>query len=689
MFARAPAARQGIAMSTGLPPENLLRHETSPYLLQHADNPVQWRPWSEAALGEARVLNKPILLSIGYAACHWCHVMAHESFADVATAAVMNRLFVNIKVDREERPDLDQIYQAALAMLGEQGGWPLTMFLTPEAQPFWGGTYFPPEPRFGRPSFRDVLAGVSEAWTGKPESVIKNVTLLGEALRERARSSAGGAVSVATLDQIAQRLVAEVDVAHGGIGSAPKFPNTTIFELIWRGYRRTRDATLKQAVIVTLDRMSQGGIYDHLGGGFARYSTDAVWLAPHFEKMLYDNAQLVELLTLVWQETRSELHAARVAETIAWLEREMLAEAGAFAATLDADSEGEEGRFYVWTEDEIDAALGADAHSFKRAYDVRAAGNWEGRVILNRSHAPALGAPEDEARLAASRARLLALRERRVRPSRDDKILADWNGLMIAALARAGLAFDRPDWIALGARAFDAVTRLLGEPLCHSYRAGRPGPAAMLDDYANLAKAAVALHEAGGETRFLDAAERLVAAAQLRFWDGETGGYFFTAIDARDVIVRSKHAHDSATPSGNGTLAATLARLYFLTGKDAYRERAAATIAAFSGELQRNFFPLATLLNASELLERALQVVLVGARDGEDTSAMRRAIAGAGSLPNLVLQQIAPGAALPESHPAAGKGQRNGRATAYLCEGPVCSAPFDDPDAVADELSAM
>jgi uncharacterized protein YyaL (SSP411 family) len=664
---------------------NLLGHETSPYLLQHRDNPVHWRPWGDAALAEARAKNKPILLSVGYAACHWCHVMAHESFEDPATADLMNELFVNIKVDREERPDLDAIYQTALALMGEQGGWPLTMFLTPDGEPFWGGTYFPPDQRYGRPGFRDVLRGIAEAYRTKPDAVKKNTDALVGALRNRAPTAADGAITPDLLDQIAERLAQEVDPVHGGIGGAPKFPQPAIFELIWRGYRRTKNPDLKRVVTLTLDRMCQGGIYDHLGGGFARYSTDARWLVPHFEKMLYDNAEMIELLALVWQETKSPLYAARVAETVDWLRREMMAEGGCFAATLDADSEGEEGKFYVWTAAEIDAALGNDAAIFKDAYDVAAEGNWEGHTILNRSKRMLLGSAEHEAKLAAARKVLFDIRAGRIPPGRDDKVLADWNGLMIAALARCGLIFERPDWIALAETALAGVRRLLTHPdgrLGHSYR-GRLQHRATLDDYANLARGATLLFEATGKLAHLDYAERLVATANGWYWDKTGGGYFFTAEDATDLITRTKHAHDNATPSGNGVMAQVLTRLYHHTGKPEYRDRAAAVIATFGGEVQRNFFPLSTLLNTAELADRALQVVLVG----DDIAPLRHAVATAASLPNLILQLVPPDAALPEGHPARGKSTTGGRPAAYVCEGPVCSAPLNDPAALAADLA--
>src|SRR5215469_4910453 len=414
---------------------NRLGDETSPYLLQHKDNPVHWRAWGEEALADAKAQDKPILLSVGYAACHWCHVMAHESFENPAIAGLMNDLYINIKVDREERPDLDAIYQHALALLGEQGGWPLTMFLSPDGEPFWGGTYFPPEPRWGRPGFAQVLQGIAQTFRAEHDKVEKNVLPL-----------------------------RDVDPLNGGIGTAPKFPQCGIFELLWRGWKRSRQAPFRDAVLRTLTTICQGGIYDHLGGGFARYSVDARWLAPHFEKMLYDNAELIDLLTLVWQEVRDPLYAQRVAETIGWLEREMVTSSGGFASSLDADSEHEEGKFYVWSAAEIDSLLGDDSAVFKDFYDVSPDGNWEGHNILNRLDHPALADEATETMLARCREKLFAVRIPRVRPGLDDKVLADWNGLMIAALAHAGLVFQRPDWLALAERGFAFVERDMAAP---------------------------------------------------------------------------------------------------------------------------------------------------------------------------------------------------------------------------------
>jgi uncharacterized protein YyaL (SSP411 family) len=673
---------------------NRLAGETSPYLLQHKDNPVDWHAWGPEALETARREGKPILLSVGYAACHWCHVMAHESFENPDTAALMNALFVNIKVDREERPDLDTIYQHALALLGQQGGWPLTMFLTPDGEPFWGGTYFPPTERYGRPGFPQVLNAIAGIYQREPEKVSQNIAGLREALGKTLRPRGGTAELPADLhDRVAARLVQEVDTLNGGMAGAPKFPQVPVFELLWRAWKRTRQPEYRDAVTVTLTRMSQGGIYDHLGGGFARYSTDAQWLAPHFEKMLYDNAELMGLLTLAWQETRDPLYAQRVRETAEWLLREMRAAPGAgghrgFASTLDADSEGEEGRFYVWTEAEIDAVLGAEASLFKRAYDVTATGNWEHKTILNRSVHPEPGDEATERRLAGSRARLLEARGRRVRPGWDDKVLADWNGLMIAALAEATAVFDEPSWLEAAADTFAFVraTMMRDGRLFHSWRNGQLKHAATLDDYAHMARAALALHEATGDASYLAATEEWVQVLDDRYWDAEGGGYFFTADDTADVILRPKSASDNATPSGNGAMVGVLARLHYLTGRNDYREKAERIVAAFSGTLLQNAFGFATLLNGLELLQAGQQVVIVGERNKQDARALLRVVHDS-SLPNRVLSVVAPTAALPPDHPAAGKGQRKDRATAYICRGPVCSLPITEPAALRAALA--
>jgi hypothetical protein len=659
---------------------NLLRHETSPYLLQHADNPVHWRSWGKVALDEAAAADKPILLSIGYAACHWCHVMAHESFENADTAALMNTLFVNIKVDREERPDIDHLYMAALHGLGEQGGWPLTMFLAPDGAPFWGGTYFPPTPRWGRPSFSQVLQGVAAAWRERDAMVTQNTEALRRMLERQATVDAGELPTPTHLDAVGAALLRITDPEQGGIKGAPKFPNPSIFRFLWQNAFRTGDKAGQDAVHLLLERMSQGGIYDHLGGGYARYATDAIWLVPHFEKMLYDNAQILELLALAHAERPDPLYAARAAETVGWMTRDMTAatvdDLAAFAASEDADSEGEEGRFYVWTESEIDTLLGGDAAGFKHAYDVTANGNWEGHTILRRV-TPA-GSTEDEARLAKCRDVLFAARAKRVRPGRDDKVLADWNGLAIAALVRAASVFGRPEWLARARQAQDFIlanmTAADGRAQ-HAWRLGRVTAAGLLDDQAAMARASLALHEATGAARYLADAVRFAEAALAGFADGQ-GGFYTSAADATDVpLARPRTAHDNATPAANGLLAEVFARLFHLTGETMWRERTEALLRAFTGTLD-HLAQMPTLLAAADLLEEGATVVVVG-DDGLAATAL------ASPDPATMVLRVAATEALPTTHPAYGKG---GGPAAYVCRRSVCSLPVANPAALADML---
>ena len=675
---------------------NRLCDESSPYLQQHQDNPVAWQAWSPETLGRAKKENKPILLSVGYAACHWCHVMAHECFENDEIAALMNRHFINIKVDREERPDLDSIYQSALALLRQPGGWPLTMFLTPAGEPFWGGTYFPPTARFGRPGFPQVLLAIAETYEKEPDKVVKNVDALCEGLRGLAQNAIGDGISLEAISKIAEAILRQFDPIEGGFGAAPKFPQTGMMNLLWWAWKESGAAPYRNAVELTLGKMAQGGIYDHLGGGFSRYAVDDAWLVPHFEKMLYDNAQLLQCLTRTWQDTGNPLYEMRARETVTWVLREMMADAdgsgertcGAFAASLDADSEGEEGKFYVWQKSEVERLLGGDSDLFCEAYDVTEAGNWEGKNILNRSHNPELRNSPTEEKLAELRARLLAERGARVRPSWDDKVLADWNGLMITALTEAAPVFHEASWLTAAETAFAFVREEMQEAgrLKHSWRHGKLKHPATLDDYANICEAALALYEATGKKDYLVQAKAWMEVVDKHYWDSEHHGYFFTADDTTELIVRSKAAYDNAVPNGNGTLIGVLARLYFLTGEDAFRARAEALIAAFAGEINRNYIPLTTYLNNCLLLLDALQIVVVGARADTDTKALLEAIQSH-CLPTKVLQLIAPDERLPQGHPAQGKGQIDGKATCYLCRGTSCSLPIVTAAALHEALA--
>ncbi|MEE2760674.1 MAG: thioredoxin domain-containing protein, partial [Pseudomonadota bacterium] len=504
-------------------PKNLLGLESSPYLLQHKDNPVHWHPWSEAAFERANTEDKPVLLSIDYAACHWCHVMAHESFESDEIAALMNEKFVNIKVDREERPEIDTIYMSALTMMGQQGGWPLTMFLTSDKLPFYGGTYFPPIPRFGHPAFTDVLINVAELYAKEKGKISQNVAAIKDGLKrisEAPPKMHAGIYGPGQVDATAERALSMIDPINGGTTGAPKFPQPVFLSLLWRAYERGRDEKYLVAVTNSLAHMCQGGIYDHLGGGFARYSTDEFWLVPHFEKMLYDNAQLIELLAQLYAKTNTPLFEQRLRETVAWSMGELRQEGGAFAGTLDADSEGSEGTFYVWSETEIDLVLGKHSGAFKAVYGVTANGNWEGKTILNRlDHLEPMSANKESA-LAAARKRLLLARAERERPALDDKILTDWNGLMIAALAQAGSIFEETAWIEAARNAFWFIASLetADERLRHCSRHGVHMETDVIDDYAQMIRAALHLYQATMEPKYLGVARRWMATANEFFW---------------------------------------------------------------------------------------------------------------------------------------------------------------------------
>jgi uncharacterized protein len=678
---------------------NELARAASPYLLQHAQNPVHWRMWGDAALREAQVLNKPILLSIGYAACHWCHVMAHESFEDEATAAVMNELFVNIKVDREERPDIDHIYMSALHAFGEQGGWPLTMFLTPKGEPFWGGTYFPKTARYGRPSFVSVLKTVSEAFHRDPVQITKNADFVRAELSKPAAAE-GQALTLAQIDALAPRVAILIDPQNGGLRGAPKFPNAPILELLWRAGARTKDKHYRELVKLTLAKMSQGGVYDHLGGGYARYSTDERWFVPHFEKMLYDNAQILELLALCYHEFGGSFFHAHARETVEWLRREMTIPQGAFCASLDADSEGAEGKFYVWNLKEIEALLGKeDAGFFARFYGALPGGNWNDEHggdtnILNRLDAPE-PTQEEEERLGFLRQKLLAARGKRVRPGLDDKILADWNGLMIAALANATTLFGEREWVALARRAYAFIAAEMqfsgasGERrLAHSWRAGvlvKPGLAL---DYAAMIRAALALHETrnfadgqGADCFYLADAIAWAQALEACHKDPQSGRLNMAASDAADVILRLSPTSDDAIPNAHPVYLSALIRLAGLTGDAAWLARADALFEAVSAPVQSNLLGHAGILNALDFRLRANEIVTAGPK----SNALYEAGLGV-PFTSRILLDAGDGMELPAGHPAKAQAELAGEAAAFVCANGACSLPLRDKEALLEKI---
>jgi uncharacterized protein len=675
-------------------PQNRLAGETSPYLLQHRHNPVDWWPWGSEALAEAKKSNKPILLSVGYAACHWCHVMAHESFEDEETARVMNELFVNIKVDREERPDIDQIYMSALHHLGEHGGWPLTMFLTPDGEPFWGGTYFPKTPLYGKPAFVDLLREVERVFRQQPNSVEHNRSALMARLAETAQPSGRVTIGRPELDRIANQIAGMIDPVHGGMRGAPKFPQPMMLEFLWRAGSRLHDERYFGLVELSLARMSEGGICDHLGGGFSRYSVDERWLVPHFEKMLYDNALILELLALAHQRSGNPLFSVRAQETVTWLAHEMTTPAGAFCASLDADSEGEEGKFYVWSEREVAEILGKeDAAFFSAHYDVTVHGNFEGHNILNRlKHLPR--SMEDEGRLAPLRAKLLAARSKRVRPGLDDKVLADWNGLMIAALAHSAGTLDAPAFLAMAERAFRFIASEMtrGDRLGHSWREGKLLVPGLASDYAAMIRAALALYEATGEASYLERALSWQGALDRHYANSETGYYFLTADDAQGLVVRPSATSDDATPNANALAAQNLIRLSVFTDNHAWRAQADRLIAGVLARAGDNLFAHLALLNALDLRLRAAEIFVTG-RDPQADALL----AAARSIPFLdrivmhasdALQSRGPGQD-GISNTIRQKIESSAESAAFVCLGETCSLPVTQPRSIAETIAAM
>lgn len=665
---------------------NRLTESASPYLLQHKDNPVDWWQWQPEAFEEARRTNRPILLSIGYAACHWCHVMAHESFEDEATAAVMNELFVNIKVDREERPEVDQIYMSALQQLGAQGGWPMTMFLDPDGAPFWGGTYFPKEAKYGQPAFTDVLKTMANAFASGDPRITSNREALLTRLRQKARPTGQVVVGTNELDDVATRILGIMDDEHGGLQGSPKFPNTPFLELLWRAYERTGRERFRNAALHALDGMSEGGIYDHIGGGYSRYSVDERWLVPHFEKMLYDNAQILDLLGLAYSETLADLFRARAEETVGWLQREMLLEGGAFAASLDADSEGHEGRYYVWTLKQVLDALGAeDAEFFAKHYDIVPFGNWEGVSIPNRLKEIERSSADD-IRLAMLRDKLLAVRARRVPPGRDDKVLADWNGLMIAALANVAPRFGRPEWVELAAGAFRFIAESMTREgrLGHSWREGRLVFPGLASDYAAMIGAALALHQATGEAQYLERARAWQAALETHH-AAEDGGYYLTADDAEGLILRPEATADDAVTNPNALIARNLVRLATLTGDEAYRARADRLFEGLLPRAAPQLYSHAGLLNALDTRLRAPEIVVVGAGDLAEAL-----VDTAARLPrvDMTIQRVGDATALPADHPAKAKALAVEGDAAFVCAGAVCSLPVTDTNRLAETVLA-
>lgn len=680
---------------------NRLADETSPYLLQHAHNPVDWYAWGEEALAAAREQNKPILLSIGYSACHWCHVMERESFENEEIAQLMNENFINIKVDREERPDLDQIYMNAVQMMTGQGGWPMTMFLTPEGVPFYGGTYFPPEDRHNMPGFPRVLMGVAETYRARPDEVTKTaVSMLSELRRFGHAEESREPFSLESLDAAERGMARSYDATHGGFGGAPKFPAAMNLEFLLRQHHRTGDAKALEMVEHTSRKMAEGGMYDQLGGGFHRYSTDARWLVPHFEKMLYDNALLSRLYLHVYQQTGNEFYRRVVEETLDYVVREMWDERGGFYSTQDADSEGHEGKFFVWMPSEIEEILGAeDAALFNAYYDVTTRGNFEGKNILNinfsiNAVAEKAGVPVERLQEALERGRqkLFAAREKRIKPGRDEKVLTAWNGLMLASFAEAAAILERQDYLDVAEKNAGFVLSELRRDglLLRTYKNGQAKLNAYLEDYAFYADGLVMLYQATGKLRWLEEALSLTERMIEEFWDEDEGGFFYTGKSHEELIVRTKDFFDNATPAGNSVAAEVLLYLSTLTGNESYQRKAVTLFRLLSNYIKRYPSAFGRALGALDFyLSTPKEIVVAGEREAAETKNLWREV-WKRFLPNKVVAQSTTdeqGAA--EIVPLLRERQMiEGRATAYVCEHYTCQRPVTTAEELAAQLTS-
>jgi uncharacterized protein YyaL (SSP411 family) len=663
---------------------NRLSRERSPYLLQHAHNPVDWYPWGDEAFARARADDRPVLLSVGYSACHWCHVMERESFENEDIARLMNDKFVNVKVDREERPDVDHIYMNAVQALTGHGGWPMTVFLTPDGVPFYGGTYFPPGDRHGMPGFPRVLLAIADAWQTRRGEVLQSGKALLEQLNQSERLR--GSVELLTDDILFsafQSLSGNFDDADGGLGGAPKFPQPMIWDFALRFWKRTGNARARQMVVTTLTKMARGGMYDQLGGGFHRYSVDAHWLVPHFEKMLYDNAQLASLYVNAWLAFGDEEYRRTAEETLDYVLREMTDPAGGFYSAQDADSEGHEGKFFVWTADEIRDVLGPAAAADAMAYwGADRGSNFEGKSILFVPGEP------DPRRIVAARSALFAARERRVHPGRDDKVLASWNGLMCRAFAEAGRALGRADYVAAAVKNADFVLGAMRQDgrLLRSWKAGEAALKGYLEDHAMVAGALLAVHEATFSRRYLDEARALCEQMLGLFWDDAREAFFDTGTDHEQLVVRPRNLFDNAVPCGTSVAIETLLRLAVLTGEDRYETPALTALRPMADLMARHGSGFGRFLCALDFrLGPVTEVALVG---GEGLAELTATVFGR-YLPNLVVTGLVDGDArnaagipLLENRPALG-----GRATAYVCEHYACRQPTTDPGELARQLA--
>jgi uncharacterized protein len=669
---------------------NRLANETSPYLLQHKDNPVDWFPWGQEALGLAKSQDKPVLLSVGYSACHWCHVMAHESFEDETTAELMNEYFVNIKVDREERPDVDSIYMNAVQAMTGSGGWPMTVVMTPDGKPFFGGTYFPPDDRYGRPSFKRVLMGLADAWKNRRDEVEESANAMKQYLSRLSTIADDGELSADILPEALSNLSKTFDARHGGFGAAPKFPPHSALRLLLR----QDDELSQQMAHVTLERMALGGICDQLGGGFARYSVDAIWLVPHFEKMLYDNAQLVQRYTEGYTTTQNPLYKKVIEETLEFVRRELMSEEGGFYSALDADSEGEEGKFYVWSEEEFDTVLGEDSALAKRYFGVSTTGNFEGHTILERSYPEEaihqqfnLTQEELEAKIANIKTKLFEARSKRIRPGLDDKILTSWNSLMLTAFADAGRVLRHQDYIEVAIKNANFIHKNLyaNGRLKHTYKNGEARIQGLLEDYAYFGLALLSLHRATFDSQWLLLALEIAETITKHFVDSN-GGFFSTADDAETLIVRPKNYFDSPMPSENASTAELLLTLSRYTSNRAWEDLAATTLKTMTEAMRKQPNGFASLVCALELFLAPPQEIAVFATKEEAKEMLEFLERNASPYSVIALVESQDNPLVSKLPFLQERGRVQDKPTVYVCEAGVCKLPVTTLKGLREQL---
>ena len=659
---------------------NLLSKETSPYLLQHKDNPVNWYGWGEDAFVQAEKENKPILLSIGYASCHWCHVMAHESFEDDETAKIMNDKFINIKLDREERPDIDSIYQTALALLGQQGGWPLTMFLDSSKKPFWGGTYFPKTPRQGMPSFQSILNMVSESFYKNKNDIEKNKTVIFNAMQKLQGEKYENEIDETFYKKISELILSNMDTIHGGLKGAPKFPQFFLYEYLLKQYEKSSDNLFYDSSIKSIDQICSGGIYDHIGGGISRYSVDQYWLVPHFEKMLYDNAQLIGILNNFWQLTKKEAYKNKIYETVNWLKKDMLDSSAAFYSSYDADSEGVEGKYYVWSYQELQKILGNDFLFFTKIFNIYENGNWEGSNVLSCNENLHIET-DDYSKLRQLINTLYDERIKRPKPTCDNKILCDWNGLVIDSIAKSSAIFRDEKLLNLAQQAFNFIKTSMydGKTLYHSHCNSINKHEGMLEDYAYFIKAGITIFQITTDEQYLKFSLELTETLIENFGD-EEGMFFITSKMKDDVIIRNKQIVDNVMPNANAVMIENLTKLDFITGEHKYNQLNTKIIQDYSSRINKEYFGICSFLNSLDFFNNYQSIIITGINKDDNKKIYDQLIKI--YLPNTIILMINEKTNIISKNDFLNQIEIKNQSSIYLCKNNTCSLPSNSVEEI-------